>query len=66
MKIANKYFENVAQFKYLGTTVTDRNLVQGETMRRMNSGNVCYISAQNRLSSCLLSKKEKRMECKKA
>jgi hypothetical protein len=26
MKIGNRCFENVAQFKYLGTTITNENL----------------------------------------
>jgi hypothetical protein len=30
MKIANRSFENVSQFKYLGMTVTNRNLIQEE------------------------------------
>jgi hypothetical protein len=53
---ANRAFKNVAQFKDLGTTVTNENLIQGEVRRRLNSGNACYYSIQNILSSCLLLK----------
>jgi hypothetical protein len=44
IRIANRSFENVSQFKYLGTTVTNQNLVQDEIKRRLNSGNACYHS----------------------
>jgi hypothetical protein len=48
---ANRSFENVAQFKYLGITVTDENLIQEEIKRKLNSSNSCYHSVQNLLSS---------------
>jgi hypothetical protein len=56
IKIANRSFENVSQFRYLGTTVTNQNLIQEEIKRRLNSGNACYHSVQNLLSCRLLSK----------
>jgi hypothetical protein len=59
IKIANRSFENVSQFKHLGTTVTNQNVIQEKIKRRLNSGNSCYHSVQNLLSSRLLSKKLK-------
>ncbi|PNF43455.1 hypothetical protein B7P43_G11492 [Cryptotermes secundus] len=59
IKIGNRCFENVAQFRYSGTTITNQNLIQEEIKRRLNSGNAYYHSVQKLLSSCLLPKKIK-------
>jgi len=45
----------VEEFRYLGTTITNQNYIQEVIKGRMKSGNTCYHSGQNRLSSTLLS-----------
>jgi len=59
MKIDNSSFERVGELKYLGKTLTNQNSIQEEIKSRLKSGNVCYHSVQNPLSSSLLSKNEK-------
>jgi hypothetical protein len=56
IKIANRCFGNVAQVKYLGKTLTNQNLIQGEIKRRLNSCNACYHSVHNPLFSYMLSR----------
>jgi hypothetical protein len=49
----------VEQFTYLGTTLTYKNSIHEEIKSRFKSGNACYHSVQNLLSSSLLSKNVK-------
>jgi hypothetical protein len=57
IKIANRSFEDVAKFRYLGTTtLTDENHMHEEIKSRLNSGNACYHSVQSLLSSRQLSR----------
>ena len=56
MQTDNNSFERVEEFEYLVTTLTNQNSIQEEIKSRLKSGNACYHSVQNLLSSRLLSK----------
>ena len=56
VRIDNSTFERVEEFKYLGTTLKNKNSIPEEIKSRLRSENACYHSVQNILSSRLLSK----------
>jgi hypothetical protein len=47
IKIVNRFSEDVAKFKYLGTTLTHQNYTHEEIKSRLNSGNACYHSVHS-------------------
>ena len=55
MKVDHSSIERVEEFKYLGTMLTNQNSIREEIKSRLKSGNACYHSVQNLLSSSLLS-----------
>jgi hypothetical protein len=56
IRIATESVENVPKFKYLGTTLTNKNDIHDEIKSRLNSWNSCSYSVQNLLSSRLIQK----------
>jgi len=48
--------KNVEQFRYLETILTNKYVIYEEIKSRLKSGNACYYSVQNLLSSSLQSK----------
>jgi len=56
MKTDNSSIERVEEFKYFGTTLTNKNSIREEIKSRLKLENTCYYSVQNILSSNLLSK----------
>ena len=56
IKTDNSSFQRVEEFRYLGTNLRNQNSIQEEIKSRLKSGNACYHSVQNLLSSSLLSK----------
>jgi len=56
VRINYSTFERVKEFKYLRTNLTHQNSIPEEIKSRLRSGNACFHSVQNLLSSRLLSK----------
>jgi hypothetical protein len=59
IKEGNECLERVEHFRYLGTTVTNKNSTHGEIKSRLKSEDACCHSVQNLLSTSLLSKNVK-------
>jgi hypothetical protein len=53
----NSSLERVEQFRYFGTHLINQNSIQEEIKSRLKSGNACYRSVQNLLSSSFVLKK---------
>ena len=60
----NISFERTEDFKYLVTTLTNQNSIQKEIKSGLKSGNACYHSVQNFMSSSLLFKNVKIKICR--
>jgi hypothetical protein len=47
IQIDNSSFDRVEEFKYLTSTLTNKNSIQEEIKSRLKSGNACYHSVQD-------------------
>jgi len=56
IKIDNKSFERMDQFRVLRITLRYENSMQEEIKSRLKSGNACYQLVQNLMSSIFLSR----------
>jgi hypothetical protein len=56
MKIANKFFENVAKFEYLERTLINQNCMYEQIKSRLNWEIACYHLVQNIFPRHMLSK----------
>jgi hypothetical protein len=56
IRVDNESFVKVAKFKYVGTTLTNQNDIHDEIKGRLHSGNACYHSVQDLLSSRFVSR----------
>jgi hypothetical protein len=52
IKICNKSFENVSEWKYLVVTIINENYNCEEIKSKLNFGSACYHSVQNVLPPC--------------
>jgi hypothetical protein len=64
IELDNSSFERVEEFKYLGITLSNQNPIQEEIKSGLKSGNACYYSVQNLLSSDVLPKNLKIKICR--
>ena len=53
--MGNTSLESVEQFKYFGTTLTNKNCIHEEIKSRLKSGNACHYTVHDLLSLCLIS-----------
>ena len=54
ISVGDKSFERMEQFKYLGMALINQNPTHEVIKSKLKSGNACYHSVQNLVSSSLL------------